>query len=160
MNPAQARLPTKEEIVSAKAYSRELARFADEERVHVKLSTPDKSSDDLVLPGPLVELMLRVATEVSMGNGVSILPIHAELTTQQAANLLNVSRPYLVRLLEEGDIPFHKVGSHRRVYAQHVLEFQTQTRAAHEANLDALIELSDEMGLYEDDQPAIRPSSE
>lgn len=82
------------------------------------------SSDDLMLPGHLVELMLRVATEVPMGHGVNILPIHSELTTQQAANLLNISRPYLVSLLKDGTIPHHKVGSHRRVLAHDVLTFQ------------------------------------
>jgi len=97
MGIVQTRLPTEEDIAGAKLYSRELARYADEDRVHVKLGADGQSSEDSVLPSHLVELMLQVATTVSLGHGVNILPIHSELTTQQAANLLNVSRPYLDR---------------------------------------------------------------
>jgi len=148
MGTAQTRLPTKEEIASAKAYSRELARYSDKDRVHVRLGADGQSSEDLVLPGHLVELMLRVATEVSMGHGVNILPIHAELTTQQAANLLNISRPYLVSLLEDDAIPHRKVGSHRRVLASDVLTFQGEQRQARAEALDEMAALSEEMDLY------------
>lgn len=148
MGTVQTRLPTEEEIASAKAYSRELARYADKDRVHVKLGADGHSSDDLVLPGHLVELMLRVATEVSMGHGVNILPIHSELTTQQAANLLNISRPYLVSLLKDGTIPHRKVGSHRRVLAHDVLTFQQKQRQARAEALDEMAALSEEMELY------------
>lgn len=150
MGSTQSRLPTEEEIASAKAYSRELAKYADKSSVRMKLVSDGQSSDDFVLPGHLVELMLRVATEVSMGNGVSILPIHTELTTQQAANLLNVSRPFLVSLLDDGSIPHRKVGSHRRVLAQDILTFQEDQRRDREAALDELAELSDDMGLYDE----------
>jgi len=148
MGTVKTRLPTEEEIASAKAYSRELARYADKDRVRVKLGADGQSSEDLVLPGHLVELMLRVATEVSMGHGVNILPIHSELTTQQAANLLNISRPHLVSLLKDGIIPHHKVGSHRRVLAHDVLTFQEVQRKARAEALDEMAALSEEMGLY------------
>jgi excisionase family DNA binding protein len=153
MGTLQPRLPTEEDIASAKAYSRELARYADKDRVHVKLSADGQSSEDLVVPGHLVELMLRVATEVSMGHGVNILPIHSELTTQQAANLLNISRPYLVSLLKDGTIAHHKVGSHRRVLAHDVLAFQKTQRRARAEALDEMAALSAEMGLYDEPQP-------
>jgi len=79
MGTTPSRLPTEDEIASAKAYSRELAKYADKSSVRMKLVSDGQSSDDFVLPGHLVELMLRVATEVSMGNGVSILPISAHI---------------------------------------------------------------------------------
>jgi len=91
-----------------------------------------------------------VATEVSMGHGVNILPIHSELTTQHAANLLNISRPYLVSLLEGGAIPHHKVGSHRRVYACDVLAFREQQSEDRAKALDEMAALSSEMDLYND----------
>lgn len=153
MGIIQTRLPTDEDIAGAKLYSRELARYADKDRVHVRLGADGQSSEDLVLPGHLVELMLRVATEVSMGHGVNILPIHSELTTQQAANLLNVSRPYLVGLLKDGTIPHHKVGSHRRVLAHDVLAFQESQRQARAESLDEMAALSEEMELYDAPSP-------
>lgn len=150
MATVETRLPTEEEIAGAKAYSRELARYADMDRVHVKLGADGVTSEDLVLPGHLVELMLRVATEVSMGNGVNILPVHSELTTQQAANLLNISRPYLVSLLKNGTIAHRKVGSHRRVLARDVLAFQQTQQQQRAEALDEMAALSTTMGLYDE----------
>lgn len=149
MSSAQSRLPTEEEIAAAKAYSRELAKYADKQSVRMRLISEGQSSDDFALPDYLVELMIRVTTEVSMGHGVSILPTHTELTTQQAANLLNVSRPFLVNLLENGSIPHRKVGSHRRVLAQDVLVFQDKQQREREETLDELAALSDEICLYD-----------
>ena len=75
-------------------------------------SAPD---EPLVLPAAAVRLLGALLTELAKGNAVTLMPHHAELTTQEAANLLNVSRPFLVGLLESGQLPFHKVGTHRRV---------------------------------------------
>jgi excisionase family DNA binding protein len=76
------------------------------------------------IPTSALRLLLEVLTEIGQGNAVSIIPIHAELTTQEAADVLNVSRPFLVQLLEKGDIPFHKTGTHRRVRYQDVMDYK------------------------------------
>ncbi len=83
------------------------------------------------------------------GEPVAILPLEAELTTQQAADLLGVSRPHLVKLLEAGELPFRRVGRHRRVRMRDVLAFRELLREMRHRALDELTREAEELGLYE-----------
>ncbi|MAC22810.1 excisionase family DNA-binding protein, partial [Marinobacter sp.] len=107
-------LPTAAEVEQAKLSSRTLSKYADVDRVQLSLRGSNGEADELVLPGHVLQILLDMLAEVSQGNAISLIPYHQEISTQDAANLLNVSRPFLVRLLEAGDIPFRKVGAHRR----------------------------------------------
>ncbi|MDX1587795.1 MAG: helix-turn-helix domain-containing protein [Oleiphilaceae bacterium] len=135
-------LPTPADVEQAKLSSRTLSKYADVERVKLSLRGSNGESDELLLPGHVLQILLDVLSEISQGNAISLIPYHQEVSTQDAANLLNVSRPFLVRLLEEGEIPFRKVGAHRRVRLQDVLNYKEKTDHRRRKALDELAELS------------------
>lgn len=99
------------------------------------------------IPTSALRLLLDVLTEIGRGNAVSIIPIHAELTTQEAADVLNVSRPFLVQLLEQGEIPFHKVGTHRRVRYQDLIDYKNRIDAKRRKALEELASQAKELGM-------------
>jgi len=102
---------------------------------------------ELTVPRGALELFARVLAHMAAGQAVSVVPAHAELTTQQAADLLNVSRPYLVKLLDEGEIEFRKVGTHRRVKFSSLMDYVRQDDRRRRAAADELSALTQEMGL-------------
>ncbi len=93
------------------------------------------------LPAGALRLLKEILSEMAEGNSLTLIPIHAELKTQEAADYLNVSRPFLVKLLDAGEIEHHKVGSHRRLSFKDVLEYQRRMRRQ---RLEALDELTAE----------------
>lgn len=121
-------LPSEQEINLARESGRILSTMLQTRGDTQKIDFYDEqgTARAVRLPTSALRLLLEVLTEIGQGNAVSIIPIHAELTTQEAADLLNVSRPFLVQLLEKGDIPFHKIGTHRRVRYQDVMAYKTQ----------------------------------
>lgn len=141
-------LPTPADVEQAKISSRTLSKYADVDRVQLAIRGCNDESDDLVLPGHVLQILLDVLSEMSKGNAISLIPHHQELSTQEAANLLNVSRPFLVGLLEKGDIPFRKVGAHRRVLLRDILGYKESTDRQRVQALDDLAALSqdEEMG--------------
>lgn len=140
-------MPTQTEVEQAKESSRTLSKYADVDRVQLSLRGSNGETDDMVLPGHVLQLLLDVLSEISKGNAISLIPYHQEVSTQEAANLLNVSRPYLVGLLEQGDIPFRKVGAHRRVRLEDVMNYKERIDRQRSQTLDELAALSQQEGM-------------
>ena len=113
-----------------------------------KLFGPSK--DGVPIPSALRRVLVAAARQLAEGNGVSILPVMAEVTTQQAADLLNVSRPFVVGLLDKGEIPFHKVGTHRRIRLKDLLAYRRRRDASRRAIIDRLAAEAQELGIYEE----------
>ena len=142
-----AHLPTPQEAEEAKITSRALSKYAHNERLHLKIASDNNESDDLIVPGYAINLLLDILTEMSKGNAITVMPIHAELSTQETAELLNVSRPHLVDLLEQGKIPFRKVGTHRRVLAKDVFDYKQRIDSDRFKALDELAAQAQEMSM-------------
>ena len=135
-------LPNSAEIEQAKISSRTLSKYTDADRVQLSLNGSNGESDELLLPGHVLQILLDVLSEMSKGNAISLIPHHQEVSTQEAANLINVSRPFLVKLLEDGDIPFRKVGSHRRVLLTDVMKYKEKVDKQRHIALSDLTALS------------------
>ena len=113
----------------------------------IRLVVAGEQGQTLVVPRGAVELLARILAHMAAGQGVSVVPSHAELTTQQAAELLNVSRPFLIGLLESGDIEYRKVGKHRRIRAQSLMSYIAQDDGKRREAAEELTRLNRDMGL-------------
>ena len=140
--PGIPAVPDETDSELAATASRELAR-ASKASVSVRLD----DGTDLRLPKAVTPLLVHILTEMARGNAVTLIPIHAELTTQEAANLLNISRPYLNKILDRGEIKHHRVGTHRRIRFEDLEIFRCEREAARLAALDALAVQAQELGM-------------
>ncbi|WP_324680317.1 excisionase family DNA-binding protein [Hymenobacter sp. GOD-10R] len=113
---------------------------------HVTLELAD-NHERLALPRKALELLALILSNMATGKTVSLLPTDEEVSTQEAADLLQVSRPHLVKLLEEGAMPFKKVGSHRRVLLAEVLRYEATQQAQRKQHLQFLAEQAQELNL-------------
>ena len=112
-----------------------------------KLVGPD--GEATLIPESVFYVLERVAEVLARGDSITVLPVGKEVTTQQAANLLNVSRQYLVRLLDEGRMPFRMTGKHRRLRIEDVLSFKEQRDKDRRAGLRELSRLTQDFGGYD-----------
>jgi excisionase family DNA binding protein len=138
--------PNHADVTLARRAGEALAHLAEHDRT-VRVVAEDGLTESVELPAQAVLLLVDMLEHLAAGNGVSIVPIQAELTTQQAADMLNVSRPFLIGLLERGDMPFHKVGTHRRVRYGDLIAYRQREHEARHQVLDDLVRQAQELDL-------------
>ena len=148
------RLPTDSEVAQASDASRRLARLlppgGEDAAVDVpplRLVTGDNQDEMIAIPPGALRLLVDVLTQLGQGRAVTVLPQNVELTTQEVADYLNVSRPYVVSLIEQDKLPARKVGTRRRVAFEDLLRFDEQQHAQRRAALDELARIDRELGL-------------
>ncbi len=121
--------PTEAESLLAQESSRRLAKFLVRTRTtpfRVRVERENESEEEVGIPASAFRLLNEILTQMAQGNAITLIPVHAELTTQQAADLLNVSRPFLVEQLEKNVIPYRKVGTHRRILFKDLMDYKQQ----------------------------------
>ncbi|MDE2517247.1 MAG: helix-turn-helix domain-containing protein [Rhodospirillales bacterium] len=136
-------MPSESDIDLAAQASRALAGRTQEGNLRVRLD----DGQEVLLPRGATRLLTHLLTEMGQGSAVTLIPVHAELTTQQAADLLNVSRPYLIQLLEKRAIPYHKTGTHRRIKFDDLMRYKKGFDAESEGYKEALINQAQDMGM-------------
>jgi len=143
-----ATLPSEAEAGLARETSRLLAaRLKKGAPLQLRILDDEAAQTTVKLPALAVGLLLRILEEMARGNAVTIIPVHAELTTQEAADMLNISRPSLIQLLEQGKIEFRRVGTHRRVRFEALMRYKRQADEARLAALDELAAYDQELGI-------------
>ncbi len=103
--------------------------------------------EEITIPVSAIKMLVGILNQMAKGNAISIVPIHAELTTQQAADFLNVSRPYFVKLLDSKEIPHHKVGVRRKVLFKDLMEYKTKRDEESISALDELTKQAQELNM-------------
>ncbi|MBS0655957.1 MAG: helix-turn-helix domain-containing protein, partial [Verrucomicrobia bacterium] len=131
-------IPNENEVELARISSRVLSALSlkKAKSVDILLETVNHHHNAVSLPLSAFKLLVNILVQMAEGNAVTLIPVHAELTTQEAANLLNVSRPYLIRLLEDKKIPFRKVGTRRKILFQDLMDYKQKIDAARRKVLD------------------------
>jgi excisionase family DNA binding protein len=107
------------------------------------------NGEHVAVPPSVRALLTRLVHELAQGKVVAVIPFDTELTTQEAADMLNVSRPYLIKLLERGDIPYRSVGLHRRVRMDDLLRYDEEHHRRMRAAIEEMAREAQELGIYE-----------
>ncbi len=137
-------------LIARDALARVRKALAAQRDIHTPVRfTVEEDGETVTVPRAAVDLLVGVLANMAAGQGVSLVPAHAELTTQHAADLMNVSRPFLIRLLQAGAIDYRLVGTHRRIKAASLLDYMRRDDAERRKAADELAVLTQDMGIDE-----------
>ena len=115
--------------------------------VRLRVDEPNAPNEAAIVPAAAFRLLLKILHEMACGNTVHVIPDRAEIGTGEIADLLNCSRPHAIKLLDEGRVPSHRVGTHRRALLKDVLEYREEHYQARKAILDRMSAIDQELGL-------------
>lgn len=113
----------------------------------LKIVEDDGSEQDVVIPEAAFSLLVDILSQMAQGNAVTLIPIHAELSTQEAADILNVSRPFIVKLIDSGEISCTRVGRHRRIRFADLMNYKQQIDERRMQALDELVQQAQELNM-------------
>ncbi len=140
--------PTEADALLARESSRQLAtRKLGLDSIRIKVLDEGEDAEPVAVPASALRLFLQLPTEMAQGNAVTLIPAHAELTTRNAADLLHVSRPFVVKLLDERRIPFRTVGKYRRLRFDDLMAYKRKDDDARAKVLSQLATEAEELGL-------------
>jgi excisionase family DNA binding protein len=135
------------------AFAREAARLlasslaSSGEAVHLRVEEPNAPAEPIAIPAAAFRLLVSILEGMGKGNAVHVLEHHPEVTTSEAAKLLNVSVPYAIRMMDDGKIPSRRVGTHRRARLADVLAYRAEQYKERKAVLDQMAAIDQELGL-------------
>ena len=138
----------KEQIVALKSYDA-LAATLEELRTENPEIEIEETNEKIKIPLLALKLLAKILKATSQGKLISVVPIATEMTTQAAAELVGCSRPHLVKILEEGNIPFTKIGRHRRIKFEDVVIYKNEMKLIQKKHLIEIIKSDEELGLYD-----------
>ncbi|MDA8346287.1 MAG: helix-turn-helix domain-containing protein [Thermaerobacter sp.] len=127
---------------------RELSRKLADDHKEAHYFLSDSDGKGLEIPPSVFRILVRAVRDLSLGRSVAIIHYDQQLTTQQAADILNVSRPHLIKLVEDGKLPYHMVGTHRRIRMGDLLAFKEARDSERRSALRELRKVSESLGLY------------
>lgn len=143
-------MPNRREQLVAEEAAKQIEKLGDDvHQAELTVLTADGQEFTVKVPLSALRAVTEVVEHYAKGNAVAISPVHMELTTQEAADMLGVSRPYFVKLLEDGKLPFRKLNSHRRIRLEDVMSYKDRTDILRRQALSELTQLSQELGLYD-----------
>ena len=149
MKPFENRKPTREEQLASRESYESLVSSIELLKTDLPEIEIAETGRKIRIPVSVLRLMVQILKEISQGNPVAVVPEATEITTQAASEVLGCSRPHVVRLLEEGKIPYTKVGKHRRIRYDDLMSFKKKMKVSQKKKLQDLMKLDEESGLYD-----------
>ena len=139
-------IPSERDTTMARDSSRQVAKLLGRSSGDLTLRVSnDGSEETIAIPFSAFKLLASILNEMAQGNAVTLIPVHAELTTQQAADILNVSRPFVIGLIESKSLPCRKVGTHRRILFSDLMQYKKKIDSDRLKVLDELAQQAQEL---------------
>ena len=149
MKPFDNRKPTHEEQLAARESYESIVSSIELLKTDLPEIEIAETGGKIRIPVSVLRLLAQIMKEISQGNPVTVVPQATEITTQAASEVLGCSRPHVVRLLEEGKMPYTKVGKHRRIIYDDLMSFKKKMKVSQKNKLQDLMKLDEESGLYD-----------